>query len=186
MKNSVAIFGGSFDPPHLGHLEIIQKLDSMGVYDKIIIIPTFCNPFKAQSSFPPAKRFAWLQKICKPFPKVEVSDFEIVANRVVYAIEYIQAYKKLYPHITLVLGADNLESLPQWKDFESIKQMVEFLVVIRFGIKNPTAYPSITIKNDTIASSIIRKDLSLGKIPNGLIPSIKDEIINTYTHKESF
>ncbi len=98
----VVLFGGSFDPPHLGHLEIIKKLDSS--YKRVIIIPAFCNPFKHKPTAPIHTRIAWLRELCAGLKRVEISDFEARANRVVYAIEYVRHYASKYGGIGLALG----------------------------------------------------------------------------------
>ena len=87
----VVLFGGSFDPPHLGHLEIIKRLDSS--YKRVIVIPAFCNPFKSMPLAPIHTRIAWLEELCADYLRVEISDFETRANRVVYAIEYVRYYR---------------------------------------------------------------------------------------------
>ena len=125
----VVLFGGSFDPPHLGHLEIIKKLDSS--YKRVIIIPAFCNPFKHKPTAPIHTRIAWLRELCAGLKRVEISDFEARANRVVYAIEYVRHYAGKYGGIGLALGSDALESLPSWREASEIVRLARIVPIVR-------------------------------------------------------
>ena len=125
----VVLFGGSFDPPHLGHLEIIKKLDSS--YKRVIIIPAFCNPFKHKPTAPIHTRIAWLRELCAGLKRVEISDFEARANRVVYAIEYVRHYASKYGGIGLALGSDALESLPSWREASEIVRLARIVPIVR-------------------------------------------------------
>lgn len=125
----VVLFGGSFDPPHLGHLEIIKRLDSS--YKRVIVIPAFCNPFKSMPLAPIHTRIAWLEELCTDYLRVEISDFETRANRVVYAIEYVRYYASKYGEIGLALGSDALESLPRWKEASELAQLAKIVPLVR-------------------------------------------------------
>ena len=71
MKN-IALYGGSFDPPHIGHEAVVKALLDLNYIDKIIIMPTFLNPFKDGSTAPSSLRLDWLKEIYSDF-KREVS-----------------------------------------------------------------------------------------------------------------
>ncbi|MEO1959082.1 MAG: nicotinate (nicotinamide) nucleotide adenylyltransferase [Nautiliaceae bacterium] len=122
-----AIFGGSFDPVHLGHIEVVKKALSELDIDKLIILPNYLNPLKHSFSAPPKLRLKWLRKVFKNHPKVEVSDFEIKKNRPVYTIESVKHFKPSY----FIIGSDNLKTLDKWKDIDKLKNMVEFVVATR-------------------------------------------------------
>ncbi|GAD18111.1 nicotinate (nicotinamide) nucleotide adenylyltransferase [Helicobacter fennelliae] len=179
---NIAIFGGSFDPPHLGHLEIIERLHVD--FDRLIVMPTFLSPTKSHFSAPPNKRFEWLCYICKGFKNVIVSDFEIAQNRVVYAIEWVEHFMQPKANLTLIIGADNAQSLPTWHQYHKLIKLVSFIVIARDGYKNTTSYPTLYIKNDTISSQSMRQELSQGKTPQGLITSIQQDVIGFYTNKK--
>ena len=122
-----AIFGGSFDPVHLGHVEVVKKALSELDIDKLIILPNYLNPLKHSFSAPPKLRLKWLREVFKNYPKVEVSDFEIKKNRPVYTIESVTHFKPSY----FIIGSDNLKTLDKWKDIDKLKNMVEFVVATR-------------------------------------------------------
>jgi len=121
-----AIFGGSFDPPHLGHVETVNKAIKSGI-DKIIIMPNYLNPLKHSFSAPPELRLKWLKSVFKDFKNVEVSDFEVSQKRPVYSIETIGHFKPDY----FIIGSDNLYTLDKWHRINDILKKVEFIVAKR-------------------------------------------------------
>ena len=123
---NIAIFGGSFDPVHLGHIEIVRKALKDKDIDKIIIIPNYLNPLKNSFSAPPELRLKWLKEVFSDL-NVEVSDFEIKKNRPVYSIETIKYFKPKY----FIIGSDNLKTLDKWKNIDEILKEVEFIVAKR-------------------------------------------------------
>jgi nicotinate-nucleotide adenylyltransferase len=126
----VAIFGGSFDPVHLGHVEIVKKaLENLDI-DRLIIMPNFLNPLKHGFSAPPELRLKWLKKVFKNFDKVEVSDWEIKQNRPVYSIETVKKFKPDY----FIIGSDNLKTLDKWKDIDKLLNLTKFVVATRGSI----------------------------------------------------
>ena len=127
---NIAIFGGSFDPVHSGHIEVVKKALKDRDIDKIIIIPNFLNPLKNSFSAPPELRLKWLREVFKDFENVEVSDYEINKKRPVYSIETIKHFKPKY----FIIGSDNLKTLHKWKDIDKILKEVEFIVATRGDI----------------------------------------------------
>ena len=75
--DTIALFGGSFDPPHIGHEAVIKALKKFKDIDKIIIMPTFLNPFKSDFYAPSSLRLKWLKEIFNEETNVEISDYEI-------------------------------------------------------------------------------------------------------------
>lgn len=173
----LAFFGGSFDPPHLGHDSIVKMaIDSLDI-DKLIIMPTYISPFKADFSAPPELRLKWTKEIWGDLPNVEISRFEIDQNRPVPTIESvlhlydIYDIKKLY----LLIGADHLATLDKWHNFELLSSLVHFIVAKRDHIKIPKKLQKLDIHID-ISSSKIRSDLVQDQIP----AKIKEEVIKFY------
>ena len=126
----VVIFGGSFDPVHKGHIEIIKTLSQN--YSKVIVLPNFLNPLKTKSA-PANLRLKWLYETID-FDNVEISDYEIKQNKPYYTIDSIRYFKQFYDKIYFVIGADNLETLDKWKNIDELKKLVEFIVVTRDNI----------------------------------------------------
>lgn len=173
----IAFFGGSFDPPHTGHDSIVKNAIRNLDIDKLIIMPTFINPFKNSFCAPPKMRYGWAKKLWQNYEKVEVSDFEINHNRPVPTIESVKAIYKKYDieKFYLILGADHLEKLHLWDGFDELCNLVEFVIASRNNIKIPDNLSKMNIKVN-ISSSQIRQNLKTDKIPAVL----KNEIINFY------
>lgn len=137
MKN-IAIFGGSFDPPHIGHQIVIKEALRHLDIEKLFVVPAFLNPFKSKFYFGPEKRFEMIQKICKNISKVEVSDYEISKNSKSFTIDTVKHFKNLVnpAKIYFIIGKDNLKDLHKWHNFEELNKMVEFVVAAREGFEN--------------------------------------------------
>ncbi len=188
MMSDIALFGGSFDPPHIGHLEIIENLHKS--FDEVVIIPAYRNPFKESFYAPLQKRLSWMEELCAPFSNVSVSDFELQKNakesRVVYAIDWVRFFAKDNANLTLVIGADNVQSLHKWKDFSELERLAKFLIINRESFESTTSYPTITIKNANISSTQIRDQILQGKNLQtlqglqGFNGTLKNQILETY------
>jgi nicotinate-nucleotide adenylyltransferase len=135
----IAIFGGSFDPPHKGHQAIIDRALERLDIDKIIIVPTFLNPFKSSSLAPPKERLKWCSRLFSNLSSVEVSDYEIVLGRPAYTEETLRYFQKRYSVEYLIIGADNLESITKWYLFEEINREIIWVVATRSKYKINTS-----------------------------------------------
>ncbi|MCK5111493.1 MAG: nicotinate (nicotinamide) nucleotide adenylyltransferase [Arcobacteraceae bacterium] len=171
---NIAIFGGSFDPPHLGHQAIIKEVLKSLKIDKLIIVPAFLNPFKYHSSFDPKVRYELIKELCQDLEQVEVSDYEIKQNKATPTIQTIKYIKNKYKNcknIYLIIGADNLKKLHLWEEYNELKQLVKFVVASRDNIKTDEF---ITLKVDfNISSTKIRENLDITLIPNKIKEKVK-------------
>ncbi len=127
----IAIFGGSFDPPHKGHQAIVDRALELLDIDKIIIVPTFLNPFKSSSLASPKERLEWCSRLFGNLHNVEVSDYEIILGRATYTSETLSYFQQKYSVEYLIIGADNLESIRKWHLFEEINQEIIWVVATR-------------------------------------------------------
>jgi nicotinate-nucleotide adenylyltransferase len=161
---TVALYGGSFDPPHIGHEAIIKALEKLDFIDKIVIMPTFLNPFKEKFTAPAPLRLQWLKKIFQEYKNIEVSSFEVNKKRKVPAIETVRALQEKYDKIYLVIGADNLESLQNWYNYNELKELVTFIVATRKESSVPHNFITLHIEED-ISSSQLRNKMDISKLP---------------------
>ncbi len=160
----VALFGGSFDPPHCGHEAIVNGLCGLDFIDKVIVMPTFLNPFKSTFSAPPKLRLKWLKQIFKSNKKVEVSDFEVSKKCKVPTIESVEYLLKKYEKIYVAIGADNLEKLHTWHRYDELKKLVEFIFITRDDIRIPQGF--LELKVDVkISSSSLREHIDSEFLP---------------------
>ena len=181
----VAVFGGSFDPFHEGHLQIVKMALSTLYIDKLFVVPAYLNPFKNSSMLDAASRYKIVKEKLKEFKKVEVIDWEIEQKRQVATVETITYLNSKYDldKIYLIIGADNLKSLLKWKDIEKLNKMVEFVVATRDGIEIPKKYKVINV-NQNISSTKIRSKMRVEKIVK-LLDEKKAENIQVFDMRGS-
>jgi len=170
-----AIFGGSFDPPHIGHLEVIQQAITSLNIDELIVIPAFLNPFKSNSFAPADLRLKWLKSMTKDINNVSVSSFEVDKHRAVASIETVKHFKHDNEKIFLIIGADNLQSLSKWKDYEELDKMVNWVVASRDDISIPQEYKTLEV-NKGISATQLREQIQEAYLDK----NIANEVINYY------
>ena len=164
----VAIFGGSFDPPHCGHHTISQSaLDKLDI-DKLIVVPTFLNPFKHSSLATPQMRFNWCKMVFDD-NRVEVSNYEINFNRAIFSSQTVKYFKNFYDVKYLIIGADNLLSITKWHKFKWLDNQIIWVIASRDGFVLDTSMLREYIILDisvNISSTQIRECNDLNYINN--------------------
>lgn len=171
----IALYGGSFDPPHNGHIDVINKALNALDIDKLIIVPAYRNPFKQKVYATTSQRLKWLQTLFNNSEKVEVSDFEIKQNRSVTSYETVTHYQTQYETIYFIIGADNLKGLSRWHQFDYLNTHLTWVVATRNGIMIPNAMMRLNVNVD-ISSSDIRSYLDHEHIPDAIF----DDVYTTY------
>jgi len=166
---NIAIFGGSFDPFHTGHENIINScLDQLDI-DKLLIIPTFLNPFKDKSFLKANIRLELIKNIYKNNKNIEIIDYEVIQNKKVSTYETIIHLKNKYiiNKIFLIIGADNLKDIHLWYNFKNLKELVQFVVISRDDIHLHNKYidPIYINMEENISSTSLRKNMELKYIP---------------------
>jgi len=173
----IAIFGGSFDPLHIAHVAIVEAaLENLNI-DKLIIVPTYLNPFKNSFYLKPEIRFELLTKVFQKFKKVEISNYEINQKKVSYTVDTVNYLNSLYQptKIYFILGEDNIENLDKWYKINDLKKMVEFVVATRKGFESNKAKEfKILDINIDISSTLLREHIDMNYVPI----EIKDDILN--------
>ncbi len=182
---NIAVFGGSFDPFHEGHFQVIKEAIKTLDIDKLFVIPTYLNPFKNSFLLSEKVRFRKVKEALKDLKKVEVLDFEINQKRKVTTFESIKYLKIKYDldKIYLIIGADNLKSLHKWHSYKELENLVEFVVANRDDIKVPKNYKVLDIKVD-ISSTKLRKKMRVEKIVE-LLDEKKAENIQVFDMRGS-
>ena len=167
-KESVAVFGGSFDPPHIGHQLIVEGALSLLNVKKILVVPTFLNPFKTNSHFTPQERLTLTHEMFKDFTKVRVENFEIEQGEATPTFKTIRHFQKKFQVDYLIVGADNLKSINKWYNFEELNRQITWVIATRRGYELDTsplrAFKIIEIDAD-ISSTEIRNNINKDNIP---------------------
>lgn len=129
----IGIFGGSFNPPHLMHLQIGLSLLEKKYVDKIIYVPTGSKYKYKNNLVSDEHRYKMLELMIKNDVRFEVSDYEL-KDYVVYTYDTLEYFKKMYPNdeIYFVCGADNLSYVDEWKNGLYLLRNYKFLVIKRY------------------------------------------------------
>lgn len=139
----IGLFGGTFNPPHVGHLNSIETVRRKMGLDKIVLVPAFQNPLKKEIDGPtPDHRVNMLKALVQGYEKYyEVDTQEIERKGLSYTKDTIAEYRKQYEakEMFLILGGDNLESFDKWKDYKKILEETNVVFTTRPGYDVPTS-----------------------------------------------
>lgn len=138
----IGIFGGSFDPVHLGHLLVAENCREQAGLDRVVFVPAAVPPHKQGRRLAPGEhRVAMLGLATGGNPAFGVSDAELARGGVSWTVDTLRALAAARPHdsLHLILGPDALAGLPTWRDPETILTLAEPLAVERVGIDDVAA-----------------------------------------------
>jgi nicotinate-nucleotide adenylyltransferase len=130
----IAFYGGSFDPPHCGHLTIARKLTDEFELDRFVFVPAFHAPHKKEKRPTSAfHRFAMLALATADEPDVRVSKMELDVPHKPYTFETLGRLKEELreTRIFFVMGADSWADITTWREWEKVLTMVSIIVVTR-------------------------------------------------------
>ncbi len=171
---NVALYGGSFDPPHLGHVAVVDAALRHLEIDKLVIVPAFRNPLKETVVAPAHLRVQWLERLFDD-PRVEISTFETSQGRPVPTIETVRRYLPPEGKLYLIIGADNLPTLSRWFAFDALDALVTWVVASRKGYEVKGDYTPLHVMVD-VNSTALRFAPDQGLLP----PQIATEVIDFY------
>ncbi len=150
-KNKIGLLGGTFDPPHKGHLAISKEAARRFKLKNVIWAITKKNPFKKQSSLKLSLRIKYCKEIIKKFSFIKVIFYEdkIKSNKTINLINYLRRDKS--SEIYFIMGADNLINFHKWHKWKEISKKCNIVVFDRFGYKkkslNSTTYKKLNKEN---------------------------------------
>lgn len=132
MINKIGIFGGTFDPVHIGHLITTQFVLEKRSLDKIIFIPSNISPLKRDNlNSSPDHRLSMLKLAVDGNPKFDISNFELEKGNVSYTYDTLCEMKKKYREIELIIGYDNLVVFDKWYKPDEIFELADVVVMKR-------------------------------------------------------
>lgn len=130
----IGLFGGTFDPPHAGHIALAKNASEHFSLDKIIFIPAGNPPHKTNKRVSDkAHRFEMVKMAIKNDKDFSISDFEIKNEKPNYSYLTIEHFKREYPddEIFFIIGADSYRDFPKWKNYPDILSLCTFIVLNR-------------------------------------------------------
>ena len=184
------IFGGTFDPPHIGHLLIAQTVFESENFERLIFVPANISPAKKNGdSSPPEERSKMLEMSLTNNPNFEISDLEIKREGISYTIDTIKEVadklKLDKNNLFFLMGGDTLKGFHNWKNPEEIIKLCNIIVAIRPGF-TPSDIPQWVLDNVRFAniprfevsSTNIRRRWREGKTIRYMVPKEVWEYIN--------
>lgn len=128
-----ALFGGTFNPVHLGHLLMAEAARDQLKLDQVLFVPAGQPPHKRKVTTSAQHRLAMLRLAIRNNPAFEVSDWEIQQKRVVYTFETLDHFSSRWPKDKLyfIVGSDSLRDLPLWRQGQALLKRYPFLVIER-------------------------------------------------------
>lgn len=184
----IALFGGSFDPVHEGHLKIAELAVEQMNLDEVRFIPCRISPHKPDSNPTPGEhRLAMLKLATAELPWAAIDDIELSQAPPSYSYLTVQNFRKCHPDAQLywILGKDQWEALPKWKHPEILCKELVFLVFSRQG---PPAqregWKMLELEGIHPASSTeIRRALAADKTPDWMPQGVLEYIENNALYR---
>lgn len=135
-KENILLYGGSFDPIHLGHEEVIKSVHKELNINRIILVPNYQSPLKDKAFLSPIDRLLCIDQVLKRYPYLELSTYEIKKEAISYSYETVKFFIESYvnSNIIFLIGADNWENRSKWKNFDFILRKSHVLIVGRPGV----------------------------------------------------
>ena len=199
-----ALFGGTFNPIHVGHIISALEIKDMFLIDKVIFIPNGVPPHKRGVTVSAENRYKMVVRSVSDFEGFEVSDIETRSNEENYTYNTIKYFKELYKNDELFfcIGTDAFLHIDTWQEWDKLLKTINFIIITRPGynmkkieekysalkyvyVKREGRYPSkdlftyVYYKKIDISSTEIRERVKEGKSIKYYVPPQVEEIIHT-------
>ncbi|GAB4130181.1 MAG: nicotinate-nucleotide adenylyltransferase [Fimbriimonadaceae bacterium] len=195
------ILGGTFDPPHNGHLHIAQIALRELNLDEVVLVPAGWNPLKLVrpvASGP--QRWEMCQAAIEGEPQLSVSDIELTQGGRTYAYETIREFKRARPgDYIFILGADTLRTLPEWYQIDKLAGLCRFAAFDRDTLRVndilgqlpghiservlSISAPLVHVSSSKIREALARKESIVNWVPTGVADYIeRSKLYHPETH----
>lgn len=174
-----ALYGGSFDPIHTGHLILAREAMEQLALNRVVFIPAGQSPFKMdRKPASPEARLAMVQAAIAGEAGFECDDREVHREGPSYTIETLEAWKQRCPDDELFyfIGQDNVRDLPKWRRAEDLTRLAQFVVFERSAEGPAHHFPAIRRRVD-ISATEVRKRVAEGRSIRYLVPDRVRELI---------
>lgn len=181
----IGILGGTFDPPHNGHLLIANEVLDTLKLDEIWFLPNAEPPHKQQSGEATTEdRVSMLELAIGGHPNFKIEKIELTRSGPSFTYDTMKLLTNAYPNVEFyfIIGADMVEFLPKWKNIEALMGIVQFVGVNRPSFRQKTGYPIIyvTVPEMGVSSKMVRERIKSGRTIRYLVP----ETVRTYIEEK--
>jgi nicotinate-nucleotide adenylyltransferase len=143
-QRRIALYGGTFDPVHAGHLEVARRVSQLFEIEKVIFIPAQMAPHKiGRPVTEPIHRYAMLALATQEDPRLLISTFELEAPDRRYTVDTVEHFQQVLGDSTelfFMMGADSWSEITTWREWERLLAMTNHIVVTRPGYEPSTAH----------------------------------------------
>jgi nicotinate-nucleotide adenylyltransferase len=189
---SIGILGGTFNPPHLGHLVCAQEAHAQLELDRVLLMPVAAPPHKRLDDDPgPEVRLELCRLAAAGDPRLEVSDVEVARGGPSYTVDTLAELHERQPEdqLTWIAGGDVAASLPSWREPERVLALARFAVAEREGaaraeiervveaLAGRDAVTFFEMPRIDVSSSLIRRRVASGQPIRYLVPDAVAEAI---------
>jgi nicotinate-nucleotide adenylyltransferase len=181
----IGIFGGTFDPPHNGHLIAAQDACEALRLDRLLFIPAGKPSHKRDQAISPAAvRLEMLQAAVAGDDRFEVSDLELRRDGLSYTADTLRQLRDIYSEAEfyLLLGADQVRDLPTWYQPAEVARLARIVLISRAGVDavpqvEPLIFTTVRITRIDVSASDIRRRVADGRPIRYLVPAAVETII---------
>lgn len=181
MPDSVGLLGGTFDPPHNGHLRVAQDVLQGLDLDRVLLIPVRVPPHKrAEGVTPAALRLEMVRAAVAGVPGLDVSGIEVEREGPSYTVDTLRQMHDERPdaELTFIVGADQLAEMADWKDPAEISALARLAVMNRGGVEPvepdwdlTLEWTAVSVTPLDVSSTQIRRMVAEGRPVGHLVPA---------------
>ncbi|MFH0731909.1 MAG: nicotinate-nucleotide adenylyltransferase [Candidatus Omnitrophota bacterium] len=183
----IAVFGGTFNPIHNGHLALANTAVEKFALDTVLFVPTYLPPHKLDTDLTSAEdRYEMIKLAIDGAEHLEACRLEINRRNISYSIDTLTFLKKIYPEDTQIfflIGSDAADKLGEWKDIDKIFSLCTFIVGMRPDYAFAANYKNIEVMPMDpvdVSSTMIRQMLKEKASIGGLVPDKVAGFIEQY------
>jgi nicotinate-nucleotide adenylyltransferase len=178
----LGIFGGSFDPPHVGHLLVVADAFDALRLDRLVVVPAAVQPLKAAQPVAAAEhRLAMVRLLVGGDPHFSVDPIEIQRDGLSYTVDTLAAFAERYPQAErfFLVGMDVLASFGRWREPEKVLRLATLTVMQRQGETGsvPSGAARVETRRVDVSSTEIRERVRTGRTIRGFVPEAVEAYI---------
>jgi nicotinate-nucleotide adenylyltransferase len=173
----IGVFGGTFDPPHLGHLVVASDACGALGLDRVLWIPSAVPPHKVNTVQAPAQaRLEMVRAAIEGDPRFEADDLELRRPGPSYTVDTLRGLAERHPgaELVLLIGADNLREIPGWREPGEILRLARVAVLSRDGAGVPPDAPvpavAVAVTRVDVSATEVRRRAAAGETIRYLVP----------------
>ena len=174
----IALYGGTFDPVHLGHVEIARRVLELFEIEKVLFVPAQVAPHKiGRRVTEPIHRYAMLALATQNDPRLSISTFELDAPDRRYTVNTVEHFQRVMgssAELFFIMGADSWSEISTWREWERLLRIVNHIVVTRPGYEVDKTLPSRAAR--VFFTDAVMKDVSATNIRRLVAAARFDEL----------